>query len=180
MTAPKKKVELHRLERFKGFIDDFPIGQVQPCEEPDFIVHAADRIVGVELTELYREPMPGQMPQQASEAMRHKVVERAKVIYDSRGLPPVMASFFLNDRIHIKKSEVEPFAELLANLVSDNFPAPDSGLMIPDSWQDARRLPNILHKLTIRRLDVVKKSVLKNSNSRFKRTWGDRLRQQFA
>ena len=173
MITSKKKIELHRLTCFKELIDDFPVGQVEPSEKPDFIVRAADRMVGFELTDLYRESFPDQMPQQASEAMRHKVVERAKNIFDSRGLPPVKASFHFNDRIHIKKSEVEPFALELANLVSDNLPASESGLMIPDGWQDTRLLPNILHKLTVHRLEIFTKTFFSSPSA----TWVSNIRR---
>lgn len=158
MAASKKDIELWRLERFKSFIADLPDGRLEPTEEPDFLVHCEHRVIGIELTELHRGTRPGQVPQQASEAMRNRVVARAKELYDARNQPPVLVSFFLDDRVHIKKSEVEQLATALADLVSGNIPEVNSSAEVPANWQDYRKLPSILHKVLVRRLDVVTKT----------------------
>lgn len=158
MAASKKDIELWRLERFKSFITDFPNGRLVPTEEPDFLVHCENRVIGIELTDLYRETPRGKVPQQASEAMRNRVVARAKEIYADRNQPPVLVSFFLDDRVHIKKIEVEQIAMELADLVSDNIPEVNSIVEVPSDWQYIRKLPSILHKISVRRLDVVTKT----------------------
>ncbi|MBU9491753.1 hypothetical protein [Burkholderia multivorans] len=158
MVAPKKDVEIWRLECFKSFIADFPKGEVVPTEEPDFLIRGHGHIVGIELTDLHHQTAPGRIPEQASEAMRRRVVARAQEIYISRQLQPVMASFFLDDRIHIKKSEVEALAEEFANVIAANCPAPNSSIEVPQGWEDTRALPSILHSVSIRRLDVVTKT----------------------
>ena len=158
MTSSKKDVELWRLERFKSFIPDFPIGRIEPTEEPDFLIYGDSRLVGIELTDLHRETLPGQVPQQASEAMRNRVVARAKELYASRPQPPVLASFLLDDRVHIKKSEVEQLATELVDLVSQNVPKQNSSAEVPAGWDDMRQLPKVLRKLSVRRLDAVTKT----------------------
>lgn len=154
MAASKKDIEFWRLDRFKSFITGFPDGRIEPTEEPDFLVHCESRVIGIELTDLHRKTPPGQVPQQAREAMRNRVVTRAKEMYDARNLPPVLVSFFLDDRVHIKKVEVEQIAMDLADLVSDNIPEVNSSADVPADWQDFRYLPSILHKVSVRRLDV--------------------------
>lgn len=158
MTASKKDIETWRLERFKSFIANFPEGEVEPTEEPDFLVRGHERIVGIELTDLHREAPLGQIPEQASEAMRKRVVARAQEIYINRQLQPVMAAFFLDDRIHIKKSEVEALAEKFAEFVAANCPAPNSSIEVPQGWEDWRELPSVLHSISVHRLDVVTKT----------------------
>lgn len=167
MAATKKDIELWRLDRLKSFISDFPEGRLEPTEEPDFLVHGPSKVIGIELTDLHRETPPGQMPQQASEAMRNRIVARAKEIYESRKQPPVIATFFLDDRLHIKRAETELLATELANLVLLNVPAPNSSIEIPTSWDDFRPLPQILHSLSVRRLDVVTKTFFSNPGT----TW---------
>ncbi|WP_129516506.1 hypothetical protein [Burkholderia stabilis] len=157
MTASKKDVETWRLQRFKSFIANFPEGEVEPTEEPDFLIRGHGRIVGIELTDLHRQTPLGQIPEQASEAMRKRVVARAQEIYKNRQLQPVMASFFLDDRIHIRKSEVEALAEEFAELIAANCPAPNSSIEVQQGWEDRRALPSILHSVSIHRLDVVTK-----------------------
>ena len=167
MATSKKDIERWRLDRLKSFISDFPDGRLEPTEEPDFLIHCPTKVIGIELTDLHHETQPGQVPQQASEAMRNRIIARAKEIYESRQQPPVIATFFLDDRVHIKKSEAEPLATELANLVSLNVPVPNSSIEIPTSWDDFRPLPQILHSLSIRRLDVVTKTFFSNPGA----TW---------
>ena len=158
MPVSKKYLERCRLERFKSFITDFPSGTVESTEEPDFLVRSEQRVVGIELTDLHHDVLPGQVPQQASEAMRHRVVERAQQIYSSGGHPPVRASFYLDDRVHIKKPEVENLAKSLAQLVIGNIPSPNSSSEVPSDWDDNREIPSVLYKLSVHRLDVVTKT----------------------
>lgn len=174
MGASKKEVELWRLDRLKSFIADFPEGCIEPTERPDFLIHCSAKVIGIELTDLHRQTPQGLVSEQASESMRHKVVARAKEIYESRLLPPVIATFFLNDRVHIKKREAELLATDLANLVSSNVPAINASIEIPESWDDFRTLPAVLHSLSVRRLDVVTKTFFSNPGA----TWVSTLSRQ--
>jgi hypothetical protein len=155
MTVSKKAIELWRLERFKTLIRDFPAGDIEPTEEPDFLIRGPEHIVGIELTDLHRETKAGQVPEQATEAMRSRVVARAQGIYNSRELPPVIASFFLDDRIHLKKHEVEDLASQMADLVEINLPSPGSTSKAPKDWEDTQALPSIVHSCSVHRLDAI-------------------------
>ncbi|MES2402383.1 MAG: hypothetical protein V4573_20490 [Pseudomonadota bacterium] len=158
MSTSKKDIETWRLERFKSFITDFPVGRIEPTEEPDFLIHAEGGVCGIELTDLHQETKPGQIPQQASEAMRHKVVARAEELYSTGQHPPVRATFLLDDRIHIKRTEAEDIARQLADLVVQNTPQQNANVEIPSDWQDFRKLPNILHKLSVYRREQITKN----------------------
>lgn len=167
MSASKKEVELRRLEQFRSLIPDFPVGTVESTEEPDFLIHGPTSAVGIELTDLYRETKVGQVPEQATEAMRKRVVNRAQEIYTSRQLPPVIATFFLDDRVHIKRLEVELHATQLADLVAQNIPAPDSTREVPAGWDDMQAVPVILHSLSVHRLDSVTRTLFSSPGA----TW---------
>ena len=157
MTALKKDIELRRLECFKRLISNFPRGRIEPTEAPDFLVHDESRVVGIELTDLYRQASPPQA-QQASEAMRRRVVARAQEIYASRQYPAVIATLFFNDRVPIKKAEVEPFSAEIADLVSKNILDANSSVEIRANRPDARRLPKVLYEFTVHRFDTVTKT----------------------
>ena len=157
MTASKKDIEFRRLECFKRLISNVPRGRIEPTEAPDFLVYGESRVVGVELTDLYRQASPSQA-QQASEAMRRRVVARAQEIYASRQYPAVIATLFFNDRVPIKKSEVEPLAAEIADLVSKNIPDVHSSVEISANWPDARWLPKVLHEFAVHRFDAVTKT----------------------
>ncbi len=154
MTASKKEIELWRLSRFRAYISDFPSGSVEATEEPDFLVRDQGRVVGIELTDLHRATKPEQVPEQATEAMRKRVISRAQEIYIARQLPAATACFLLNDRIHLQKAEVEPLATEMADLVANNLPEPNSSSEVPRCWEDKRSLPSLLHSLSVHRLDV--------------------------
>lgn len=167
MSGSKKDIELWRLERFKTFIADFPNGTIESTEEPDFLVRTQGWTVGIELTDLHRETPTGEIPQQASEAMRRRVIARAQALYNAGNHPPVLASFFLHDSIHIKKDEVEPLAEDLANLVIANLPEPSSRADVPKDWDDTQPRPSILQSLSINRLDAVTRTFFSSPSA----TW---------
>ena len=102
MTSPsssekKKEIEKHYLDRLRASMLDFPAGRIEPTEEPDFLVHGDNRVIGIELTELHKETPGGAKPQQALEAMRHRVVTKAQELYIAANLPPVNVSIFMND-----------------------------------------------------------------------------------
>lgn len=166
MVPCKKEIEFWRLERFKSFIPDFPDGYIEATEEPDFVIRGA-RVIGIELTDLHRETKPGQVPEQASEAMRKRVIARAQDIYIARQLPPVIASFFVDDRIHLKKREIEPLAESLADLVAKNLPGPNATTELPAGWEEAKQFPAILHSLSVHRLDAITKTFFNSPSA----TW---------
>lgn len=153
----EKYIELRRLECFKRLISNFPAGRIEPTKSPDFLVHGESRVVGIELTELCRQASLAQA-QQAGEAIRRKVVARAQEICASRQHPAVVATRFFNDRVPIKKSEVEPSAAELADRVSKNIPDVNSSVEIRANRPDARRLPKVLYEFAVHRLDTVTKT----------------------
>ncbi len=174
MDTAKKNIEKWSLERFKNSIDDFPEGEIEPGEGPDFIVRGTDRTIGIELTDLYRKSSAGRTSEQAIESMRKLLVSCAQKIYEAKNLPPVIASFYLHNEIQIKKSEINNFSRELAHLVAENCPDPNSRCEIPDGWDDMRKLPNGLTLVSINRLDVLTKSQFRAPSA----TWVATLEQR--
>lgn len=172
MKASKKDTELFRLERFKCFTTDFPIGRIETTEVPDFLVFGESRVIGIELTDLYRQTSGAEAEQQVSEAMRTRVLARAQQIYVARHHPAVQATLFLDDRTRIKKSEVEQLATDIANLVATHIPAANSSAQIRPDWRATWRLPKPVIELYIYRRDSVKKTFF----SAVKTTWVTTLR----
>lgn len=175
MSDPKKELETYRLERFKSFLGEaFPNGEVEPTEEPDFLVRSAGRVIGIELTDSYKSTVEGQIPDQASESMRKRVIDRAQAIYLSRPLPPVLATFFLNDRIHIEKTAVEEIAKSLADLVERNIPAVGGESKIPKDWDDEQVLPSVLHEASVRAFESVTETFFSSPGA----TWVPQLMRE--
>ena len=77
----KKEVEAFYFERFRSLLPAFPSGEIKPFEEPDFLVSRKDSVLGIEITELHRLTAPETSSQQARQALRQQVVNRAQEIY---------------------------------------------------------------------------------------------------
>jgi len=151
----KKDIEGIHLERFQAAFDEFPQGRIEPTEEPDFLIHRPNSVLGIELTELHRATRPGTRPQQASEAMRSRVVARAQELWDQRELPSVKVSVFMNTNYEIQKSEVEKLALAILVLAIKNLPEPNSSKSEEYDWINREYFPEQLLKVSVRRLDAI-------------------------
>ncbi len=166
MTSPmprsKKDLEGAYLMRFRAAIQDFPVGRVDPTEEPDFLVIGPDSVVGIELTELHRDSVAGAIPQQASEAMRKRVVARAQEIYVAGGHPPARVTLYLDDTIHVERQDVERFAVMLCDVAIQNLPLPNASSQVSIGMPGSSAFPPILCSVTVHRLDVITRTHFNN------------------
>jgi len=48
-----KERENNHLKHFKSIFKNFPDGEIECQERPDFIVHSKTKIIGIELTEIF-------------------------------------------------------------------------------------------------------------------------------
>lgn len=128
-----KETELFYLLKFKENFPSFPHGDVCPDERPDFLIKTATKIVGLEVTHLYREMTSSGMhpPLQQRESVRQKIMSLAKSIYDSKGLPSVFVSVHFDLNFYCCKSEMQRVAERLVNLAEQSL----SGLPQEKIWR---------------------------------------------
>ena len=54
-----KIIEFIHLQHFKEICSFFPFGEIEKSEKPDFIVHAGDKVLGVEHTEILQSKTSG-------------------------------------------------------------------------------------------------------------------------
>lgn len=157
MPLPKKDVERHYFDRFRALLQPFPAGIVTSTEEPDFLIEGEHLTIGVELTELHREAQPGQVPLQATEAMRHRVAGLAQELYVLGGGVPVRCTIFMQD-VHIQKNEVEPLAQSIAAIARRNLPQANSSHSESYDWVNRAYFPDTIDTVTVHRLDVITES----------------------
>ena len=170
MNDLKKKVERYYLERFSALLNNFPAGKIEESEEPDFLVREA-RTLGIEFTELHRENEGEQVPGQAREAMRERVMTRAGQLFDEAGLPPVRCNAILTDE-PIPKSEVEERAQRVADLAIRYLPSQPGGASVGrPSWDGLDGFPDWMSYISVLRLDGAEASSFHVSGS----TWVERL-----
>ena len=160
MTAPasapkKKEIEAYDLDRLRAAMSDFPEGQIESTEEPDFLIHGEHSTIGIELTELHRDTPTGVKPQQELEAMRHRVVAKAQELYLAKDLPPVKVSFFMRDTQDIKKEQVPTLAVALCKLVERNLPGPNASRTEEYDWVNRDHFPDPILEVSVHRLDVI-------------------------
>lgn len=151
----KKQVEAAYLERFKALLPSFPIGTVEPFEEPDFLISLSNSVLGIELTELHRESPAGASPQQAREAMRNRVIELAQELYLTGNHPAARITVFMEEGKHIGRSEVERLAQDICNLAIRNLPDRNSSNEEFYEWTNRAYFPEVVSNIRVHRLDAI-------------------------
>jgi hypothetical protein len=93
----------------------------EPGESPDFILHTANRSVGVEVTRLVSTRAPDQDNPSQSSRLLDALVERILAHYTEAGGPRVHASLSFRDGLRIRKGEITALARDLAALLVDQL-----------------------------------------------------------
>ncbi len=120
-----KKEEKIYLEKFKDQYPDFPKGDIvvpDPKERgPDFLIVRRGKVVGFEVTELFKECFPNQTPKQLIESEREKVITEARNKCISDSVPGVSAFILFNNN-KLNKGNRSTVAEKLSNIIKNNIP----------------------------------------------------------
>jgi hypothetical protein len=103
------------MEQFMAWMPELAQRPVRKSEEPDFLLYLPTHVLGVELTDLFQQPLANGRPRQEQEALREKVVDRARALYQAladarRGLPVLYVSVYFNTRHILNRRSVEPLA----------------------------------------------------------------------
>lgn len=143
----KKQVERWQLDRFIEAFHSFPRGSIEESEEPDFIVDSTERLIGIELTDLYWESPEAGVPQQAQESLRFRIVQAAQSLYGARGLPNLHVSIHFNPSYIPKKRDVQRLAAAIDKLVSNNVPAPGQSYNESYDWENRGYFPEEIYQV---------------------------------
>jgi hypothetical protein len=118
----KKHIERWELERFCRLRKLYPAGEPVPGEEPDFTLPVGEgRTLGIELTALHREVPRGTSPPQAHEALRHRIVQRARQLHEATAAVPLHVSVLFS-AAELTKARVQILAKFIAGIVGENVP----------------------------------------------------------
>ncbi|HEX8708807.1 MAG TPA: hypothetical protein VF723_11235 [Pyrinomonadaceae bacterium] len=146
----KKQRERWQLETFRASYSDFPPGNITPSEEPDFLIENDGKVIGIELTGIYRPPTADRLPMQASESLMNQVVERARAIYEESGGPALWVSVLFSSFPQLRKSQVSELAAKLARIVSDKNVKVGGSVRIENDWEDTDYFPEAFYTINIR------------------------------
>jgi hypothetical protein len=156
--SQKKQIERWTLEQLRALLPSFPPGDVIPGEEPDFTLVLDDgRKVGVELTELHRKVLPGKIPPQSQEALKHRAVKRAQDIYDSTKNPYLHVSVHFAN-IELSKSDIPRLAQKIADLVGSVIPPPGEARVAEPDYGSQNNFPEEFHRVSAYNLPSAERS----------------------
>jgi hypothetical protein len=136
----QKQIERWQFDRFVQLSGELQGRLAADCEEPDFLVQG-DAVVGVELTDLLWEQVPGTTPHQATESLRARIAELAGRKYEAKGLPALHVSIHFNPSFVPAKRDVEPLSEKLADLVASNVPEEGGSFEEDYDWENRAYFP---------------------------------------
>lgn len=167
----KKDLERHYLDRVRNLLADFPLGIIHEREQPDFLVNTADRIIGIEITELHRANDSQPVPMQGREAIRDQIVQRAKALYVGEGLQLIDCCVHLKD-LSYHRTDIEPLAAKIAALAKRNIP-PEGTLAKREQydWVNREYFPEEVDYIRVARFDGLTESFFGTSGS----TWAEPL-----
>jgi hypothetical protein len=111
----KKEKERRHLFAFWQLFADFPEGEVQHSDNPDFLVRRRSAVLGIELTGLYWPKLKGkQEPKKVFEA-QDRILQRCCEMSKEIGLPPIYAQ--LHFRWENVSYDIESTAEKVISLI---------------------------------------------------------------
>jgi len=115
---------------FRQLVDDFPEGEVEHVDEPDFLIHSPSGIVGVEHTQLFKPNKSDKPPTQAFESQAEEIVALAQEHAELRATPPVNAALFFNLRNTLPKARRLELARAIARVIHDNVPQQNESIQL--------------------------------------------------
>lgn len=155
----QKKHELAHLLAFKDTISDFPEGNIPDNEEnPDFPISTPEKIIGVELTEIFHEPKINGTTLQAEENYIFEILRKAKELYKTSKNLPIIVWVDLRIGTDFKKRSIDSISKSLVRIVEENIPDEDSFKEVRKTWEIDDPLPKVISSITIIRFGSLTKS----------------------
>jgi hypothetical protein len=112
-----KARERRAVEDLQQLYADFPPGEIEDSEVPDFLVRSNGACVGIEVCEYFRPERPlGSHPKE-QEALAHQIANRATEICVERGATPFWAPVSVEQGVRLFKRDVEPLASAIASAI---------------------------------------------------------------
>jgi hypothetical protein len=147
----KKQLERVYLDHFAEVCDSFPHGRITDSENPDFIVEReGGSRLGIELTQLLRQPDEGGRPMREQEALRHQIIMAARAQYAETGGPAVRVSVSFSPT-PLLVPQVRPLASSLVAVVSRNIPEPGEHSAEEHDWPPRPHFEEAFERVAVSR-----------------------------
>lgn len=143
----KKKKEWAHLNMFRRLLPDFPVGDLQDSESPDFRVKTHHGVLGIEVTSI------SDTSGRTVEGWRETAVRNGQLEYEERGGPVVYVSFHWANSSLPKGGTPRSLGQKLVALVTAHIPKKEDGIVALKS-EELREsgLDDILNFVQIGRL----------------------------
>lgn len=118
----KKQREKFFLQRF---INESKLDlQIDKCrEEPDFIVRFNDRLIGIEITEIFIAHSQSGSVEKAQESISSNIVAKARALYKNAGGPALYVSIHFGIRQDLGRLNRDKTAKLISDFILEmNLP----------------------------------------------------------
>jgi hypothetical protein len=148
-TCIKKIREFTHIEHFKEICPFFLDGEIECTEEPDFIVHSQDYILGIEHTEMFQPGSSNGTSLQAQDNLSQRVVNKANDLYFKHNSQPLLVQIFFNHRVMIVKKNVNHLAEAVVRLISMTPIEPGNLIIIKRTTENSECFPKEIVMLRI-------------------------------
>jgi hypothetical protein len=134
------------------------IPNLEEDEGPDFRVEAPEGHIGIEVTELFREALPGEVRRQAKEGGWAQVAFEAERLWTQQGKPFIIVSLFFHPDYHVSQRSAGQLAARIVDLVDQLLPEPGSSILARRIEHPYGEFPVELVHLGIARLGSLTRS----------------------
>lgn len=133
----KKNEEMEFIRIFQKVFPEFPQGQIEEHEKPDFLIRTPSCLLGIEVTRLYCETPEGKRPMTEQEGLQTQILRGAKNCYDRDGNPPIHVSVHFKTLPGLRKADVDHLANQIVRIVREEMLA--KGIWViredEDNWE---------------------------------------------
>lgn len=152
----QKKKELESLQKLLKLIDFEVNEKIIPEESPDFLINFDEKILGIEIVEIFQPQTDDAVRIQHQESIKKNIVDNTESELVGNGLPPMKVFISFNDYFHLnfdtsqfilEGNDQYDFPLILAEIISNNIP--EIGEKIEIYGVDCERIPIKINSLKI-------------------------------
>jgi hypothetical protein len=146
----KKRIERARLMHLRSVYAQFPEGEIEDHEQPDFRVHGRD-VLGIEVTGLHTDSGIAGRP---AEGAWRRVIDDARAEYERRNLPPCQVVIEWHGQPSQSRDAGTPISQSLLATVEEIIAATrDRQVRIEYSGHRGIALPKGVECIDVQRVD---------------------------
>jgi len=133
--------ELIHIEDFKEICSFFPDGEIECTERPDFIIHAREKLLGIEHTNIFQLETPHGSILQAKDVLAQKVVNQARDLYLQTHDQPLRVQILFNPIKPLSEQKVSQLAEMASRIIERTKLTPGIPIILKRTKENSEYFP---------------------------------------